>query len=72
MQHITLKIEGMTCSGCTASVEKALQAQTGVHSILVSLVEGLATIGYDESLIDEQQLLDAIDAAGFDAVVALA
>lgn len=72
MQHTTFNIDGMTCSGCTASVQKALQAQAGVLSISVSLEEGLATIGYDEAQVSEQQLLDAIEAAGFDAAVALA
>lgn len=69
MQNAHIQIDGMTCNGCTASVQKALQAQAGVHSISVSLEDGLAGVGYDETLVTVQQLLEAIDEAGFDATL---
>lgn len=68
MQNAHIQIDGMTCTGCIA-VQKALQAQTGVSSISISLEDGVAGVGYDEALVNQQQLLDAIEAAGFDATL---
>lgn len=39
-----LKIDGMVCGHCVASVKKALEAVPGVESALVSLPEGRATV----------------------------
>lgn len=69
MQTAHIQIDGMTCTGCTASVQKALQAQTGVSSVSISLEDGMASVDYDETLVNQQQLLDAIEAAGFDATL---
>ena len=41
----TLQITGMTCSSCSAAVEKALQAQSGVLGASVNLLAGRAEVG---------------------------
>ena len=38
MKKIILKIEGMTCSACSSSLEKYLLKQKGIDDALVNLV----------------------------------
>lgn len=40
----TLRVAGMTCSSCSASVEKALLGCKGVHSAAVNLITGVAEV----------------------------
>lgn len=63
----TIKIEGMSCGGCIASVLLAL-SRAGVEHPQVEL--GKATVDYDETKISHQQIVDAIEDAGFDVVAA--
>ncbi|WP_294033282.1 heavy-metal-associated domain-containing protein [uncultured Moraxella sp.] len=62
----TFNISGMTCGGCTASVQKALQAVDGVQSISVSLENQQAVISFDEAIVSVQALSETIEDAGFD------
>ncbi len=62
----SIKIDGMTCGGCTASVQRALQALDGVSSISISLADGLAVVGYQDELINIDSIVTAIEDAGFD------
>ena len=59
----TFKIEGMNCSHCKASVEKAITGVQGVDTVEVDLSSGLATISGD---VDEEQITEAVRLAGFD------
>lgn len=45
---ITIRVKGMTCAGCTASVEKALKKTDGVEDARVSYERGEAWIKYDD------------------------
>ncbi|MBV8658488.1 MAG: heavy-metal-associated domain-containing protein [Burkholderiales bacterium] len=61
-------IEGMSCGGCAASVERALKAMTGVQTVAVDLAARNATVAYDPALVDVTQLKQAIEEAGYDVV----
>ncbi|MCG5055394.1 MAG: heavy-metal-associated domain-containing protein [Myxococcales bacterium] len=67
MKTTSIKVEGMTCGGCVASVTRALQAVSGVKDVKVQLAPGQADVTFDEMLVDEPQLRGAIEDAGFDA-----
>lgn len=67
-QTITLNIDGMTCGGCVKSVSNALNQVAGVQLANVSLENNNATINFDDSQTDENQLKEAIEDAGFDVV----
>ncbi len=62
-----LKVKGMTCSGCVASVKRVLEGVPGVKAADVSLAEGKATVRYDASVADAAQFKRAIEDAGFEA-----
>ena len=46
----TLKIDGMTCTGCVGFVKKTLEAQKGVADVLVNLTPGQAFIQSEKPL----------------------
>jgi copper chaperone len=62
-----LKIEGMTCGGCVASVKRVLEGLPGVKNADVSLADGRATVRYDASTANTEQFRQAIEDAGFEA-----
>ena len=62
----TFKIEGMNCSHCKASVEKAISGVEGVDSVEVDLSSGLATIS---GAIEDDKITEAVRLAGFDISV---
>ena len=64
MEKIILKIEGMTCSACSSSLEKYLLKQEGINDVLVNLVMSSASISYEDS-INEDDLNRFISEAGF-------
>jgi copper ion binding protein len=67
METTRIKVGGMTCSGCVASVTRALQAIDGVDKVEVSLDQGQASVRYDPDRVNETKLRSAIEDAGFDA-----
>lgn len=62
------QIEGMSCGGCVASVERALRAQAGVQQVAVSLADKQAKVAFDAAQMDVVRLRAAIEAAGFEVV----
>jgi copper chaperone len=60
-----LKIEGMTCGGCVASVTRVLQQLPGVSQVEVSLPSGTAEVTHDPGLSPTATLAGAVEAAGF-------
>ncbi len=61
---IRLSIAGMSCAGCVASVEKALQSVDGVEEALVNFAEHTADVAGTASV---EKLIAAVKQAGYDA-----
>lgn len=66
MEHITLRVDGMTCGGCVASVTKVLGALPGVASAEVSLERKHAAIDYEAGKVGIDDMKRAIVDAGFE------
>ncbi len=64
MKKIILKIEGMTCSACSSSLEKYLLKQDGIDDALVNLVMSSASITYEDNITIED-LNRFVSEAGF-------
>ena len=64
----TIRVEGMKCSKCTGSVEKALKATAGVEKVEISLDRKEAVVEYDDEKVTEAKLREVINATGFKAV----
>ena len=68
MEKIELKVEGMTCGGCSSSVEKALTAKAGVSGVSASHEEDKVSVDFDPAVIAQASIEEAIEDAGFDVV----
>ena len=66
METTTLKIDGMTCQGCVASVTRVLKAVNGVSDAHVSLEANEARVTYDAGKTSLAMLSQAIEDAGYD------
>ena len=63
-------VTGMTCSACSAHVEKAVGKVDGVNDFSVSLLTNSMSVTYDESKTSSQEIIAAVTAAGYGASVA--
>ena len=68
MESVTLKVEGMTCGGCVASVTRVLKATPGVDDAVVRLSERSATVTFDPHKTSVPVLKTAIENAGYAVV----
>lgn len=60
-------ITGMTCSACSAHVEKAVKKLEGMKNVSVNLLQNSMTVEYDESILTSQNIIDAVVDAGYGA-----
>ena len=62
-------ITGMTCSACSARVDKVVRAIDGVNDVNVNLLRNNMSVDYEDT-VTEQDIIDAVVAAGYGASVA--
>ncbi len=62
----TFRVEGMSCGGCVASVERAVTALPGIEAVSVMLAEKQATVRFDDAKVDAATIRAAIEDAGYD------
>ncbi len=67
MQTHTFDINGMTCGGCTGSVQRALSQIDGVSHAEVTLQPGVATVVTDPARVTAAQIESAITGLGYTA-----
>ena len=60
-------ISGMTCSACSAHVEKAANKLEGVEKASVNLLTETMEIEYDESKVQRDSIIRAVENAGYGA-----
>jgi len=58
----------MTCSACSAAVEKSVRKLDGISNVTVSLMTNTMTVAYDED-IAEESVIEAVKRAGYGAQV---
>jgi copper chaperone CopZ len=64
---VTIRIEGMHCKNCAASVEKKLKATEGVQAVRVSFPRKEAWVKFDDRKISVAQIREVINSTGFKA-----
>ncbi|KAI3466938.1 hypothetical protein Pfo_023601 [Paulownia fortunei] len=60
-------IGGMTCAACVNSVEGILRKLPGVKKAVVALATSLGEVEYDPNVISKDDIINAIEDAGFEA-----
>uniref|UniRef100_A0A8B9I386 Copper-transporting ATPase 2 n=1 Tax=Anser brachyrhynchus TaxID=132585 RepID=A0A8B9I386_9AVES len=64
-----LQITGMTCASCVSTIERKLQKEDGIVSVLVALMAGKAEIKYKPEFIQPLEIAQLIQNLGFEATV---
>jgi P-type Cu+ transporter len=68
VQRLELPIEGMTCATCAVRVEKKLNKLEGVEAS-VNYATERASVSYDAEAVAPEQLLAAVESAGYRAAL---
>ena len=63
----TFTVTGMTCSACSAHVEKAVGKLAGVSAVNVNLLSGSMQVTYDEKALSPEEIIRSVTAAGYGA-----
>lgn len=69
MQEQKFDITGMTCSACSAHVEKSVRKLSGIQSVSVNLLTNSMNVAYDEQTLDDNRIIAAVVDAGYGARV---
>ena len=62
-------VTGMTCSACSSRVEKCVSKLEGVEEVSVNLLTNSMQVEFNEAVIREQGIIDAVVHAGYGASV---
>lgn len=62
-------VEGMTCSACSAHVDKAVSNIDGVNSVNVNLLSNFMEVEFDEEKVTISDITDAVKQAGYFAYI---
>ncbi len=69
LKQVTLPISGMTCASCVVHVEHGLKSVAGVQNATVNLANERATVQFDPSKTNIDQMVAAVRDVGYDVVV---
>lgn len=67
-ERISLKIGGMSCASCAATVENALKKADGILSATVNIATERAAIEYDPTLVNRETLDRIVTESGYDVL----
>jgi Cu+-exporting ATPase len=67
-QTLDLSVTGMTCAACIRRVEKVIQKLPGVAEAQVNLATEQATVTFDLTQVQPQQIQHAVEAAGYGVI----
>ena len=62
-------ISGMTCSACSAHVEKAVNKLTGIERASVNLLTETMEVSYEEGALSTEEIVAAVEKAGYGAAL---
>jgi heavy metal translocating P-type ATPase len=69
LQKALFDISGMTCSACSARVEKSVAALQGVNEVNVNLLKNSMNVSYDEKITSAGNITAAVEKAGYGAAL---
>ena len=62
-------VTGMSCSACSAHVEKAVSKVPGVDRVQVNLLQNTMEVEYEQGAADADKIINAVQEAGYGASV---
>lgn len=68
MKSLTLKIAGMHCDSCAATIKALVERADGVQTAAVAFASGEARILYDPATTSEERLVAIVEKPGYRVV----
>lgn len=62
---VELTVIGMKCGGCENTIKEALTGKSGIISVDTSHGDDWVEVEYDETAIEEDDVIELIENAGF-------
>ncbi len=69
MKNEKFSVTGMTCAACQANVSKSVEKLDGVKSVDVNLLNGSMKVEFDENILNENDIIDAVQNIGYGAAL---
>jgi copper-(or silver)-translocating P-type ATPase len=63
-------VMGMTCSACSAHVEKSVAKVNGVDKVAVSMLQNSMTVEFDAETTNPEEIIKAVEKGGYGAKIA--
>ena len=63
----TYQISGMSCSACSAAIEKSVNKVAGVNQANVNLLANKMSVEFDGDKTNDTKIIEAVEAAGYGA-----
>lgn len=64
----SFNIEGLHCASCVSALEKAMNKLEGVQDVSVNLATNKMEIRYNEDILSQQDIIEAVSNAGYKAI----
>ena len=68
-QKVCLRVKGMTCASCVATIENYVGGQEGIKDITIALLTEKAEVTYDAGETTQEAVREAISGLGFEAEI---
>lgn len=68
MKTRSYNIAGMTCASCAQTVEKGIKKLNGIEKASVNLATEKLNVEFDDMLINENEIKDAVEHAGYEVI----
>ena len=62
-------VSGMTCSACSAHVEKSVKKLPGIHTVNVNLLQNSMVVEYEEQTLTDDEIIKAVEQGGYGAKI---
>ena len=69
MKKEQFDITGMTCSACSARVERSVMKLDGIGEVSVNLLKNSMMVSFDEGVLQTGQIINAVEKAGYGAIL---
>lgn len=69
MRNEQFDLRGMTCSACSAKVEKNVAKLPGIKEVSVNLLKNSMRVSFDEKNLTVTQIIATVQKSGYDAIV---
>lgn len=68
MESTILKVNGMSCGHCEATVQGAVSKLSGIKKVKASSKKKLVTVKYDTEAVSLSEIKNAIKESGFEVI----